>query len=167
MSGDLRFDEARSEDWPEIWSVFSEVVAGGDTYMYPPEITEDEANSNWMPHGRDGVRTYVARLDGPVVGTSQLKPNRVGLGNHVANAGWMIASRARGMGVGRRFAEFVLDQARLQGYEAMQFNAVVSTNAPAVALWKSMGFEIVGTVPEAFRHVDRGRVDVHIMYRKL
>ena len=31
----------------------------------------------------------------------------------------------------------------------MQFNAVVATNARAIALWESLGFTIVGTVPRA------------------
>jgi hypothetical protein len=49
----------------------------------------------------------------------------------------------------------------------MQFNAVVEANLPAVKLWQALGFEIIGTVPEAFEHAQLGRVGLHIMYRRL
>ena len=49
----------------------------------------------------------------------------------------------------------------------MQFNAVVETNTRAVALWRSLGFRILATVPEGFRHPRHGFVGLHIMYRSL
>lgn len=49
----------------------------------------------------------------------------------------------------------------------MQFNFVVSTNERAVRLWQSLGFEIAGRLPEAFRHPTLGFVDVLIMYRRI
>jgi L-amino acid N-acyltransferase YncA len=61
----------------------------------------------------------------------------------------------------------VLDQARADGFRAMQFNAVVATNERAVALWRSLGFEALGTLPEGFRHPKKGYVGLHIMYRRL
>lgn len=109
---------------------------------------------------------FVAELADTVVGTAYVKPNMPGLGDHVCNAGWMVAPAHQGRGVGRAFAEYVMEQAREQGYRGMQFNAVVATN-PAVGLWESLGFEIVGTVPDAFRHSEQGFTPVHIMYRRL
>ena len=49
----------------------------------------------------------------------------------------------------------------------MQFNAVVETNTSAVRLWRSVGFQILATIPEAFRHPVHGYVGLHIMYRTL
>jgi hypothetical protein len=43
----------------------------------------------------------------------------------------------------------------------------VSTNTGAIALWKSLGFSIVGTVPQAYHHRTNGLVDIHIMHRTL
>lgn len=63
--------------------------------------------------------------------------------------------------------ERVLDQARADGYRAMQFNAVVESNARAVALWQSLGFHVLATVPEAFDHPTDGLVGLHIMHRPL
>jgi len=89
----------------------------------------------------------VAEADGVVVATAYLKPNQPGFGDHIANAGWMVDRTVRGRGVGRQFAEFVLEEARRIGYLGMQFNSVVSTNKAAIALWESIGFQIVGTIP--------------------
>lgn len=162
----LVFETAQPDDWPAIWRIFRTVVSTGDTYPYPPDIAEDTARSIWV---RDAEReaTYVARLDDEIVGTSYLKPNGIGLSDHIANAGWMVAPEQQGKGIGRRFAEYVIEQARAMGYRGMQFNSVVATNEAAVALWESLGFEIVGTVPNAFRHSRHGPTPAHIMYREL
>lgn len=158
---------ATSEDWPDIWPIVSAVVRRGDTYMYAPNISEEDARSAWLLEGVHRAATFVATLDEQVVATAFLKPNQPGLGDHVANAGWMVAPEAAGRGVGKELATFVMEEARRLGYLGMQFNAVVSTNVRAVGLWESLGFAIVGTVPRAFRHSASGLVDVHIMYRDL
>jgi ribosomal protein S18 acetylase RimI-like enzyme len=49
----------------------------------------------------------------------------------------------------------------------MQFNHVVSTNTRAVSLWQKLGFEIVGTLPQAFNHPLHGFVDSFVMFRAL
>ena len=49
----------------------------------------------------------------------------------------------------------------------MQFNFVAVSNEGAVRLWRRHGFEIVGRVPEAFRHRRLGLTDVLVMHRRL
>ena len=164
---DLTFRPAASADWVGIWPIFRAVVEAGDTYAYPPDIAEAEARDIWMQPGSDRTFTYVAEQHGSVVGTAYLKPNSVGLGDHICNAGWMISPDSAGQGIGRRFAEYVIDQARGLGFVGMQFNAVVASNIRAIQLWESLGFEIVGTVPDAFRHATDGPTAVHIMYKRL
>ena len=131
MNGQPEFRRAADDDWSAIWPVFGAVVAGGDTYTYPPDIDETDARAAWMHVDHERAVTYVASLDGGIVGTALLKPVLPGLGDHVANAGWMITPDVAGRGIGRRFAEFVIDEARALGYVAMQFNAVVATNPPS------------------------------------
>src|SRR5260370_38569196 len=46
-------------------------------------------------------------------------------------------------------------------------NFVVGTNSRAIALWRRVGFEIVGWLPGAFRHPTLGFVDAPVMFRKL
>jgi L-amino acid N-acyltransferase YncA len=160
----LEIRRASDADADAIWRIFRAVVEPGDTYAFDPDTPRDEALATWMS---PRVRTYVAGADGETFGTYVLKPNQPGLGAHVANAAFMVAPWARGRGVGRAMADHCLAEARRLGYRAMQFNFVVSTNEPAVALWKQMGFEIVGTLPGAFRHRKLGFVDVYVMFRSL
>jgi ribosomal protein S18 acetylase RimI-like enzyme len=105
--------------------------------------------------------------DGTVIGTASTHPNHAGPGAHVANAGFVVDTARRGKGVGRALCRHVLDQARADGYRAMQFNAVVETNTPAVRLYRSLGFQILATVPETFRHPALGYVGLHIMHQRL
>jgi L-amino acid N-acyltransferase YncA len=152
------------DDWPAIWSIFSAVVGAGDTYTFAPDTSEAEARRLWIG---DGFITCVAEREGDIVGTYLVKPNQPGLGAHVANAGYMVRPDAFGGGIGAALCEHSLAEARAAGYRAMQFNAVVSTNTRAVELWKRLGFRIIGTVPEGFRHARLGYVDLHIMHRTL
>jgi len=110
---------------------------------------------------------YVAVEGEQIVGSYYLKPNQPGLGSHIANAGFMVAEGQSGKGIGRTMGLHALEEARRTGFQAMQFNFVVSTNTRAVALWQSLGFSIIGTVPQAYRHRMLGLVDIHIMHRFL
>jgi ribosomal protein S18 acetylase RimI-like enzyme len=111
--------------------------------------------------------TYVAELEGEIAGTFYLKANQPDRGSHVVNAGYMVSPKSAGKGIGKAMAEFSFEEAKRLGFLAMQFNYVVKTNTPAVNLWKKMGFEIVGEVPEAFSHPKFGLTNVYVMYRKL
>jgi len=156
--------EAKGEDWPAIWPFWHRIVAARESYTWDPETTEEAARVLWMT-GPD-KRVYVAE-DGPaVIGSAYLRPNYGGPAATVANAAFMIDPDHGGRGIGRALAEHVLTEARAQGYRAMVFNAVVETN-PAVRLWTSLGFTILGTVPEAYEHPRLGRVGLHIMHRAL
>ncbi len=161
----LEFRRASAADWPAIWPIWHDVVAAGETYTWPPDTDEPSARALWMLP--EPAEVWLAEAGGEVLGTALLKPNQPGLGSHVANAGFMVSPSAAGRGVGRALAEQVVRRARELGYLGMQFNAVVSVNTRAVRLWKALGFEIVGTVPGAFRHAQLGLVDLHIMYQSL
>ena len=158
---------ATADDWPSIWPIVRAVIGAGDTYAFPPDMAEDAARAAWLLDGRDRHVTFVAEHDGVVIGTAILRPNLPGLGDHVANAAWMVDPAHAGRGYGRRFAEAVIEMARLAGFTAMQFNAVVATNTRAIALWESLGFRTIGTVPGGFRQSRSGPTDLRIMFREL
>lgn len=148
----------------EIWRIFHEVVAAGDTYVFDPNTSREEALSHWLS---SDVHTFVAVDDDRVCGTYILKRNQPGLGSHVANASYMVPASVRGRGIGSLMCRHSLDQARRLGFSAMQFNLVVSTNEAAVSLWKKHGFCVVGTLPRVFRHATLGEVDAFVMHRFL
>lgn len=157
--------EAAASDWPDIYPFFAAIVATGKTYAYPEALSLDQARPWWMeqPPGR----VVVAVDGGVVVGSAKMGPNRPGRGLHVATASFMVDPRHGGRGVGRAMATSVVDWARAAGYRSIQFNAVVETNTAAVALWQSLGFEILTTVPEAFDHAEHGLVGLHVMLLRL
>jgi L-amino acid N-acyltransferase YncA len=152
-------------DWPEVWAIYQVVVTAGQTYTYDPAWTEQQAHDVWVEPAPG--RTFVAVEAGRIVGTAHIGPNKPGRGAHVATASFMVDAAARGLGVGRSLGEHALAAARADGYASMQFNAVVASNTGAVHLWQELGFDIIGTVPEAFEHPTDGRVGLHIMYRRL
>jgi L-amino acid N-acyltransferase YncA len=156
----------RDHHWPGFWPIFSEIVAARESYAYDESLGQDEARRLWIeqPPGRTVV---AVDGDGTVLGSAKMGPNRQGPGTHVATASFMVGSANRGGGVGRLLGEDALEWARAQGFRSMQFNAVVETNVDAVHLWKKLGFEIVGRVPEAFAHPKHGFVALLIMHRYL
>jgi L-amino acid N-acyltransferase YncA len=158
--------DATAADWPAIWSFMSRIVAAGDTFTWNRDTTGEQARAMWL-RSLPGATLVAIDGDGAVLGSAELHPNQGGAGSHVANAGFMVAPEAGGRGVGRALGEAVLDRATANGFRAMVFNAVVSTNANAVHLWQSLGFRILATVPEGFRHPEHGYVGLHIMYRPL
>ncbi|MBB4686145.1 GNAT family N-acetyltransferase [Amycolatopsis jiangsuensis] len=162
----MRIRDATAGDWPAVWPFLQAIVAAGETYTFPRDLGEPAARAMWQ--GVPPQRSVVAVDDtGKVLGWAKVLPNHPGAGAHVANASFMVDPACSGLGVGRALAEHVLDLARAEGYRAMQFNAVVETNTHAVALWKSLGFTVVGTVPEAFHHPVHGYVGLHVMHRML
>ncbi len=154
------------DDWAAVWPFLQRIVAAGETYCYDRGITEDQARRSWLlePPGRTVVAVDAA---GAILGTAKVHPNQGGPGAHVATASFMVDPTQAGRGVGRALGEHIVGWARAQGYRAMQFNAVVQTNTRAVALWQSLGFEILATVPEAFDHPVHGYVGLHVMHRHL
>jgi GNAT superfamily N-acetyltransferase len=160
----LKVRPATKPDRDPVWDIFHAIATAGDTYAFDPKMSRHDALAYWF---RADTHTYVAEKDGRVVGTYILKANQPGPGSHVANAAFMVASDAQGSGVGRRMAEHCLEEARRFGFRAMQFNFVVSTNKGAIRLWKQLAFDIVGTLPGAFHHPQKGYVDVYVMFRSL
>lgn len=162
--GALAIVAADAALFDRAWPIFREVIAAGDTYAYAPDLEQAQARAMWTTAPS---RCFVALDAGEPVGLYMLRPNQPGLGDHVANAGYMVAPPARGRGVASAMCLHSLEQARSMGFTAMQFNFVVSSNRGAVRLWEQHGFSIVGRVPGAFRHAILGPTDVLVMHRHL
>jgi len=156
---------ATDQDWLLIYPIYAAIMAEGKTYAFPEQQTLEEARPWWMeqPPGQ----TVVAVSDGVLVGSAKMGPNRPGRGSHVATASFLVDPARQGEGIGRALGECVLDWCRSAGFASIQFNAVVESNASAVHLWQSLGFQIIGTVPESFDHPEHDLVGLHVMFRRL
>ncbi|EME97221.1 GNAT family N-acetyltransferase [Streptomyces mobaraensis NBRC 13819 = DSM 40847] len=162
----MQIREATGHDWAAIWPFLREITAAGETFVYPLDLDEEAARALWLLPAPN--RTVVATDDaGTVLGTANMTVNRPGNGDHIASASYMVDPVHAGRGVGRALCAYTLEWARAAGFRGMQFNAVVECNEPAVRLYQSLGFEVVGTVPGAFRHPREGYVGLHVMYREL
>lgn len=160
----MEITKITTDDFRLFWPTFKAVVKARETYAFDPDIGYEDAYSLWCELPQF---TFVARENGEVLGSYYLKPNAAGPGAHVCNCGYMVAPEARGRGVARTMCLHSQDAAIETGYLAMQFNAVVSTNEGAIQLWKSLGYEVIGTVPRGYDHARLGLVDTYIMYKWL
>ena len=160
----LEIRKATEQDKAAIWEIIRAVIAGGDTYVYPPDSPREEMLEYWFSTEK---HTCVGLFGAKVVATFWLKANQPGLGSHIANAAYMVSPDAHGKGIGREIALWSLDEARRLGFTAMQFNFVVKSNEFAIRLWQNIGFEVIGEIPDAFDHAQNGMTNAYIMYRKL
>lgn len=152
-------------DFDAVWEIFSKVISSGDTYVFDPQTPIESLAKHWFA---EYMSTFVAENEnGEIVGSYVIKPNQIDLGNHIANGSYMVSPGHHGKGIGKLLCEHSIEFAKSEGYLGIQFNIVVSTNLPAVALWKKFGFEIIGTTPNGFRHQTLGLVDTYIMFKSL
>src|ERR1051325_144301 len=158
----MQIRRAQAADSPAILEIILPTIREGATYALDPHMSAAEALSYWTGPDKE---TFVAEENGVILGTYIMRPNQAGGGRHVCNCGYMTRASATGRGIARSMCEHSITYAASRGYRAMQFNFVVSTNERAVRLWQSLGFDIVGRLPEAFLHPERGYVDALVMYR--
>ena len=155
----------QDQDWPQLWPILRNTISTGDTFVFPTDSTEEDIRRAWVELP---LAVYVAcSEDGTILGSYKLQPNQPGLGSHVCNGSYVVSPAARHRGIASLMCENSQVEAVRLGFRAMQFNLVVVTNIEAVQLWKKLGFQIVGTLPKAFRHRQLGFVDAHVMYKKL
>ena len=165
MASPLQIRPYEPADWPAVWALLEPVFRAGETFPHDPAISESEAQVAWVEHSQ----AVLVAVDpaGAVVGTYYLKPNSLALGAHVANAGYVVKEHCRRQGIGSLLCQNSLLAAQQLGFRAMQFNLVVSTNTAGIRCWQRNGFQVVGTLPGAFRHKQLGYVDALVMIQGL
>lgn len=155
---------AEPRDASAIAAIILPVIRDGASYALDRDMSEADALACWLGADKD---VFVADEDGTIVGTYYLRTNQAGGGAHVCNCGYMTSPAASGRGIARRMAEHSFAHARARGFRAMQFNFVVATNDSALHLWRSLGFAVVGRLPDAFDHPTQGYVDALVLHRVL
>lgn len=156
--------ETSKSDFESFWPTFLDIIQAQETYAIDPDLNLEQAFLLWceLP-----LNSYVYVDNDTVLGTYYLKQNAMGPSSHICNCGYMVSNEARGKGIARQLCEHSQRMALELGFDAMQFNSVVSTNKIAVSLWEKLGFSIVGTLPKAYKHGQLGFVDSYVMYKWL
>ena len=160
----IEIRKAVPADRDAIWQIIRQVIATGDTYVFDPNSSKEKMLAYWCAPDK---HTYVAVMNNEVAGSFVLRDNQPDLGSHIANGAYMTLPSASGKGIGKAMGAYSIEEAKRLGYKAMQFNIVIKSNERAVRLWQSLGFKIIGEIPEAFNHKTNGLTDAYIMYRKL
>ncbi|KJY93419.1 acetyltransferase [Vibrio neptunius] len=156
--------EIKKADFEQFWPTFSAVIQAQETYAFDPDMTLEQAFILWC---ETPLKAFAFVENDVVLGTYYIKQNAMGPSSHICNCGYMVSSQARGKGIARLMCEHSQEMALELGFDAMQFNSVVSTNEVAVKLWQKLGFRIIGTIPHAYKHALLGLVDSYVMYKWL
>lgn len=165
IGSEFHVREQSDADWPAVWAIVEPVFRAGDSYPLPRDVSEAAGREYWIK--RDGFNAVAIDQSGTIIGVYYLRPDQGGPGSHICNAGYVIASAARGRGFASRLCVESQARARAMGFRGLKFNLVVSVNAPALRAWTAAGMEIIATVPDAFAHPTQGFVDAYIMYKDL
>ncbi len=160
----LDIHEVTADAFAEIWPLLTDVLADEDTYPWPAETTQAEGKALWFA---PGARVFNAYVQGELVASRYIVPNKPGLGSHVCNIGVIVARTWRGRGIGRQLNDFAIAKARELGFRAIQLNFVIATNEASLHICRSNGFAIVGTLPGAFFYKRQHYVDAYVMFRSL
>ena len=163
---DIKVRSFEDADWPQLWAVLEPILRAGDTYAVPHDVSESSARQKW-PGAPNSVFVAEDSARGVIVGSYYIRPNHDGPGSHVCNCGYSVSPASRGQGIASILCEHSQYRASESGFSAMQFNLVASSNEGAVRPWVKHGFEIIGTLPGAFRHPNLGFVDAYVMFKPL
>jgi len=162
--GIVQISETTKNDFELFWPVFKNVVIAQETYAFDPDIDFETAYDLWCLSAQ---KSYVIKESDVVLGSYYIRPNASGPSSHIANCGYMVSPMSRGKGIARKLCLHSQEIAIELGYTAMQFNSVVSTNEIAINLWKKLGYNIIGIIPNAYNHKKLGLVDSFIMHKQL
>lgn len=154
------FEPADIEAANEVWN---EVVEAGVAFPQTEKLNRETGLSFFRSQSFTGV----CEDKGEILGLYILHPNNVGRCGHICNASYAVASRARGLGLGEALVRHCLEKAKELGFGILQFNAVVSSNTPALNLYRKLGFTQLGTIPSGFRMKDGSYQDIIPHYKKL
>ena len=156
----------------EMLLEYLKVTSAETPYMArePEEVrTSVEEEVEFIRKNRENPRALhlLAFVDGKFAGSCSFAPTseRIRL-HHRCNMGISLYRESWGQGVGTALLGEITAGAKAAGFEQMELD-VVSTNAPAIALYKKMGFETTGTIPHAFKYRDGSYADFLFMVKDL
>lgn len=157
-----KFSEKDLERTVEIWN---QVVEDGRAFPQTEKLSNKAGKAFFESQSYTGI----AKLEetGEVIGLYILHPNNIGRCGHIANASYAVERNARGHHAGEALVKDCFIKGKKLGFKILQFNAVVASNAAALALYKKLGFERLGTIPGGFLNIDGVYEDIILHYIEL
>ncbi|MGM9986447.1 MAG: GNAT family N-acetyltransferase [Bacillaceae bacterium] len=130
----------KSTDWPMVKDIYVEGIQTGNATF------QQEAPS-WEEWDHSHVQTsrLVAWLNDKIVGWAALSPTSsrcVYAG--VAEVSVYVGGQARGLGVGGRLLDQLIQSSEHDGFWTLQ-SGIFPENAASIAIHKKYGFEVLGT----------------------
>lgn len=139
MKDSIIIDEMITEDWESVRSIYEEgILTGNATFQVTVPSWEE-----WNRNHCKGLR-FVARVNGKVLGWIALSPiSSRCVYQGVAEVSVYISKDARGMGIGSRLLEILIEQSEEKGYWTLQ-SGIFPENTASLQLHKKYGFVVVG-----------------------
>ena len=158
-------EEWKEETLTDAVAIWNQVVEDGAAFPQTELLDRESGREFFAQQSFTGVARE--KETGITVGLYILHPNNVGRCGHIANASYGVSRDCRGQGVGRVLVEDSLAACGALGFRLLQFNAVVASNLGAIALYQSLGFQRVGTIPGGFRLKDGRYEDIIVFYHRV
>ena len=159
----MKIRKYNENDLPAMIRIWNQVVEEGVAFPQD-ECLDAEGGKAFF-----ASQTYcgVAEENGAIVGLYILHPNYAGRLGTISNASYAVDSACRGRHIGEKLVLDCLAQAKKHGFRILQFNAVVETNLSARHLYERLGFQQIGTIPNAFRRKDGVFENICLYYHTL
>ncbi|MBQ5948268.1 GNAT family N-acetyltransferase [Massilia sp. ST3] len=164
MTLPVNFVPAQAGHRDAMAALFREVCRAGDALPFTEDTPDSAFDAMWLA---TSVQAHVVLFEGEVVGMFKLNANLPGRASHVGSATYLVRPDMQGKGIGGAMLRESIRLAGAAGFRSIQFNFVVSTNRPAVALYEKHGFVVAGALREAFLHRELGYVDAYVMTRPI
>lgn len=150
---------AKSTDAAEIARRMARVVKEGIYLEEEPDTlpTGKEKEEEIRRIREDGGMYAVAEVDGKIAGVALLRRGPLEMNRHVAKFRMWLIPGYRGLGLGKKLMEYIIDWARAHGVEKISLD-VFSNNERAIRLYKKYGFRVEGRLKRQYvlegRYVD-------------
>ncbi len=145
-------------DIKEVNAIWNKVVEDGRAF--PQEIPFSDEQGIEFFEGQTYTGVAYDTETNEIVGVYILHPNFVGRCSHICNTSYAVKDGKRGLGIGRVIVSDSMEMARKNGFKILQLNAVIASNAPALALYKKLGLTPLGAIKDGFRNKDGEYEDI-------
>ena len=161
----VKVKKYEKKDVKDAVMIWNQVVEDGVAFPQTELLTEESGHAFFEEQSFTGIAYDV--MTGQTVGLYILHPNNEGRCGHICNASYAVAAERRGQHVGEALVRHCLEKGRELGFRILQFNAVVCSNAAAIALYQKLGFVRLGVVPGGFLLKDGRYEDIVLFYHLL